>query len=249
MLARLLAVADDVDAGILLHFHCEQRGVELGLRASSSPDSCHCGHSLSGSASHDGFGRLPAMVGGNIMSRTLVDCETVRAAPTIEPIVAREQSFAAHQPHARFADEGLGAGQPDRCGPACATSCCARVVRSRRARFVFAQSCRPDRRRRAPSRSAEHRGVLDRHAGALRQKRQHRMGGVAEQRDRAFAAAEGRAALVQRPFQPALGQRDEVRARPRTRCQRAKCRSISSRLAGGAPARLIPFVADDARRC
>ncbi len=29
MLARLLAVGDDVDAGVLLQFHREQRGVEL----------------------------------------------------------------------------------------------------------------------------------------------------------------------------------------------------------------------------
>ena len=32
MLARHFAVADDVDAGVLLHFDREQRGVELGLR-------------------------------------------------------------------------------------------------------------------------------------------------------------------------------------------------------------------------
>ena len=32
MLARHFAVADDVDAGVFLPFHREQRGVELGLR-------------------------------------------------------------------------------------------------------------------------------------------------------------------------------------------------------------------------
>ena len=30
MLARLLAVADDIDAGVLLHFDGDQRGVVLG---------------------------------------------------------------------------------------------------------------------------------------------------------------------------------------------------------------------------
>ena len=32
MLARLLTVADDVDAGVFLLLHGEQRGVELGFR-------------------------------------------------------------------------------------------------------------------------------------------------------------------------------------------------------------------------
>ena len=55
MLARLLAVGDDVDAGVLLQLHRQQGGVELAA-ARSAPASRHCGHSLSGSASQDGFG-------------------------------------------------------------------------------------------------------------------------------------------------------------------------------------------------
>ena len=65
MLPRLFAVGDDVDAGVLLKLQRQQRRVELsgGEVAAASR---HCGHSLSGSASHDGFGRLPAMVVGNM---------------------------------------------------------------------------------------------------------------------------------------------------------------------------------------
>ena len=67
MLARHLAVGDDVDAGILLLLQREQRRVGLGggkLVAGSR----HCGQSLFGSASQDGFGRLPAMVVSNIVA-------------------------------------------------------------------------------------------------------------------------------------------------------------------------------------
>ena len=66
MLPRLLAVADDVDAGVFLRLEPEQRRVALGLgqrvarRASMAATAC-CG-----SASQDGLGRLPAMVVSNI---------------------------------------------------------------------------------------------------------------------------------------------------------------------------------------
>src|ERR1051326_9606808 len=59
--------------------------------ARSSPASRHAGQSLSGSASQKGLGRLPAIVVSNIEppSRSM-------RAPIIEPVVAPEQSFAAH---------------------------------------------------------------------------------------------------------------------------------------------------------
>jgi hypothetical protein len=69
MLARLLAVGDHVDAGILLQLQRQQRGVELARSEVCARRARHCGHSLSGSASQDGFGRLPAMVVGNIIRR------------------------------------------------------------------------------------------------------------------------------------------------------------------------------------
>ncbi len=67
MLARLLAVGDDVDAGVLLQLERQKRGVVLGRRPSSSPSSRHGAHSRFGAASQEGFGRLPAMVVGNKM--------------------------------------------------------------------------------------------------------------------------------------------------------------------------------------
>ena len=71
MLPRLLAVADDVDAGVLLQLDGEQRGVVLGgveLFACSR----HGGHSLFGSASQDGF-RQAAGDGGGKQHFMLID--------------------------------------------------------------------------------------------------------------------------------------------------------------------------------
>src|SRR5580704_933013 len=55
--------------------------------SSSAPASRHCGHSRFGSASHDGFGRLPAMLVGNIR------CLDLRSGPraTNVPAIAQEQ--------------------------------------------------------------------------------------------------------------------------------------------------------------
>jgi hypothetical protein len=47
--------------------------------ANSSPASRHCGHSLLGSASQDGFGRLPAMVVGNIGGSGSGYCSSARS--------------------------------------------------------------------------------------------------------------------------------------------------------------------------
>ena len=65
VLARLFAVADHVEAGVLLRLDPQQRGVELGLVARPAPSSRHCGQSFSVSASQAGLGRLPAMAAGN----------------------------------------------------------------------------------------------------------------------------------------------------------------------------------------
>ena len=62
MLPGLLAVGDDVDAGGLLGLQRDQRGVALAFaqvrrrRAATAPRASR------GSASQEGFGRLPAMV-------------------------------------------------------------------------------------------------------------------------------------------------------------------------------------------
>ena len=89
----------------------------------------------------------------------------------------------------------------------------------------------------------EHGGVLDRHAGALRKKGQHRAGGIPDQRHRDLAAAERRAAVVERPFEPAIGSGDEFAGLLRPG-QRAKWRKISSRSPVLQPD-LVPAVVDD----
>ena len=66
VLARLLAVADDVDAGIFLKLQRQQRRVVLRV-ASSSPSRRQGAQSRFGAASQAGFGRLPAMVVGNMI--------------------------------------------------------------------------------------------------------------------------------------------------------------------------------------
>ncbi len=65
MLARLLAVGDDVDAAILLQLEREHGRIALGF-VERAPASRHGAHSRLGSASQAGLGRLPAMVVSNI---------------------------------------------------------------------------------------------------------------------------------------------------------------------------------------
>src|SRR5262249_25499257 len=98
--------------------------------SSSAPESRHGAHSLFGSASQDGFGRLPATVVGN-MRNLLLERDDFKSSsrskfmlehdlfpktgihfsgscsnpsrsrlPTIEPIVATEQASAAPRPQA-----------------------------------------------------------------------------------------------------------------------------------------------------
>src|SRR5215813_13425068 len=79
--------------------------------ASSSPCCRHCGHNLFGSASQDGFGRLPAMDDGKIMRFgshiVLVDANykanhNVRAVflrpwPALQSYVRALQGLSAHR--------------------------------------------------------------------------------------------------------------------------------------------------------
>ena len=76
MLARLLAVADDVDAASSCSLRASNVASSLPA-ASSSPSRRQGAQSLFGTASHDGFGRLPAMVVGKSGVTRLV----VMAAP------------------------------------------------------------------------------------------------------------------------------------------------------------------------
>src|SRR5476649_164233 len=159
----------------------------------SAPCRRHCGHNLSGSASQDGFGRLPAMVEGNsmVLARAL---EAFWRLPTIEPVVARAQLFSAQQAHAEIADEGfrsaaaIDAGLAARglLGTRSAHTPCALIGAQRIGRIVqiFAEHI------------GKYRGVLDCHAGALRQERQHGVGGIPNQGDRPDAAAKRAAAIV-----------------------------------------------------
>ena len=62
MLARLLAVGDDVDPGILLQLQGNAASRRAWPRRAPRPSSRQGAHSICGSASQDGFGRLPAIV-------------------------------------------------------------------------------------------------------------------------------------------------------------------------------------------
>src|SRR6266540_3738659 len=60
--------------------------------ASSPPPSRHGAHSLFGSASQEGFGRLPATVVGNM---AILARWHPSGPPTVEPVVAPQQALAA----------------------------------------------------------------------------------------------------------------------------------------------------------
>ena len=85
MLARLLAVADDVDAGVFLQLERQQRRVALGvceLFALEPPRRPQ----FFGSASQAGFGRLPAIVVGK---RDAVEdiMAAVRSSPVLYYVI------------------------------------------------------------------------------------------------------------------------------------------------------------------
>src|SRR6185503_7270050 len=208
--------------------------------ASSSPCSRHCGHSLFGSASQEGFGRLPATVEGN---NILCGLETLWRPPTIEPIVARAQLFSAHSSHRQIAHEGFRPRQP---------------INARLATGGLLGAHRP-----VPTRAligaervgriikilgkhvSEHGSIFDRHCGALSEKRQHRVGGIPDQRHRQASSAEWDLAVKERPFQPTIRNCNK-----RTRLFRPgpadKVAEHLRAIAVGRPARLIPLVANNA---
>ena len=79
---------------------------------------------------------------------------------------------------------------------------------------------------------------------ALRQKRQHRVGGVPQQRDWPIAPVSQRRQVVQRPFQPAFRQRQEV-AHRLSPVPGEKCAEQFVAVALRAPALLRPSVVHD----
>src|ERR1051326_3544193 len=83
----------------------------------------------------------------------------------------------------------------------------------------------------------QHGRILDRHRATLREKRQHRVRGVAEQRDRTSCAYAALPAVEQRPFLPALR---ECEQRTRGRRETLEARQQLGCPARRAPARLMP---------
>ena len=110
MLPRLFAVGDDVDAGVFLQLDRLRGGVELAVLQAAAPESFHGAHSLLGSASQAGFGRLPAIVVGNSVTPAPVAPALRRiVAPAIDPVVALADRRAAKPPHHEVAHRGVGA--------------------------------------------------------------------------------------------------------------------------------------------
>jgi hypothetical protein len=64
MLARLFAIADDINACQTLSCSDSSNASRLAS-CNASPSCFHGDHSFSGSASHDGLGRLPAVEVGS----------------------------------------------------------------------------------------------------------------------------------------------------------------------------------------
>src|SRR3954462_4358302 len=90
--------------------------------SSSAPESRQAGHNLSGSASQDGFGKLPATVVGNILlsfrffssdlGNIAVGKIENRWRPAIDPVEASQQPLPAQLAHHHVADPGFRSGQP-----------------------------------------------------------------------------------------------------------------------------------------
>src|SRR5262245_48756948 len=171
------------------------------------------------------------------------DLVTLWRPPTIEPIVAGAQSFSAHRSHCQIANKRFRPTQPMNALLASGKLLRARgamptraLVGSQRVNGVveifrqhIGQNC----------------GILDRHAGALREKRKHRMRGVPDQGDRHLRAAERVLAVIQCPFQPTIRNCDE--------CTRlfgpGPPREMSENFGAFAirrPSGLVPFVVHDA---
>src|SRR3569623_1082958 len=155
----------------------------------SAPSSRHFGHSLSGSASQDGLGRLPAMVVGKSMNPPCYYWRTISSIarvprrgrrrrpsappPVIDPVVALEQPFAAEHAHHDIAHCGFRAGAAvDRAllSRGCLCACGAAA-----AKLLIGAKARFRSRAVLLEFIGQHGGVLDRHAGALREEGQHRV--------------------------------------------------------------------------
>ncbi len=195
MLARHFAVADDVDAGVFLQFDRQQRGVELALRELVAcklplrPELVRLGEP----------GRLRQTAGdGGGKHHASTPLTRLGRAPTIEPILAREQLFSADRAHREIAHQRFRPAQPIDAALLARGLLGARGAQAARA-FIAAQRVgRVVAEMREEMR--EHRGILDRHAGALREEGQHRVGGIPDQRDRPIAAAERAAAAHRAPI-------------------------------------------------
>src|SRR5262245_1691905 len=135
------------------------------------------------------------------------DLVTLWRSPTIKPIVAGEQSFSAHCSHCQIAYKRFRPTQPINALLTTGELLNARgavptraLVRSQRVSGVveifrqhIGQNC----------------SILDRHAGALREKRKHRMRRIPNQRDRPLGATERFFAVIQCPFQPTVRNCDK----------------------------------------
>ena len=149
MLARLLAVGDDVDAGVLLQLQREQRRVELAGREIGArepplrPQLVRLGEpggfrQAAGDGGRKHADRSSGLVYSSPSRAWAARCG--RAAlpaarsPIIEPIVAAQQHLSAGQPQKQVAQHGFGRAPDDRSGRCCGPRCCTFAVRFRRAR-------------------------------------------------------------------------------------------------------------------
>src|SRR5580692_6252568 len=134
----------------------------------SSPASRHGAHSLLGSASQDGLGRLPAMLVSNIffLFTFSFSAWALRGfAPPVDPVILREDTAPAKGGQRGVAHQGGGSTEMiDLVVAAC------RALHLRRARLALALviAQRPGGIvRKACQRSRQHERVFDRHGGAL----------------------------------------------------------------------------------
>ena len=137
MLARLFAVADDVDAAILLQLDREDAWRRACLRRAPRPAGARPAHSFSGSASHDGFGRLPAMVVSNMMMSPAI-VTWCRISPAANHKASRSAREAVLRPSGASPDcaRARPGRTDDRCGSLARASCCTRRTRAPPHRLV-----------------------------------------------------------------------------------------------------------------
>ena len=183
VLTRLLAVADDVDAGIFLQLEREERCIELGgrrarrRRDATAPTVCSARRAS------------PASAGCRRSSWGTCDCH-------FHLNVTRKRHFT--RPNR---SGGSQAVRPPRCAPRREVTHGERRARSGERRRPFVRAARCARAVRAcgafhsvayasadmaswVQTFGEHDRILDCHRGPLGEEREHRMGGIAEQRNR-----------------------------------------------------------------